>query len=485
MPDRSNKPLLALEQTVEVFLRAHRLLTAGDRVVVGVSGGADSVAMLSVLSALTEQGWKLRLSVAHFHHGLRDSADTDAAFVADLADRLGMPLLSERRDTAAEAKRLGRGIEETARILRYRFLREAAEKVGATHVAVGHHADDNVETIVHRVFRGTHLRGLTGMPARRRLDSSEVVLIRPLLTSTKAEIQAYCAQRDLPWREDETNEDVNFRRNFIRHRLLPLLREKLNPRVDEALLRLASAAEEAETHLLAEGAKALGLALEADGAKETVRLSASSLASHPAIIQGYALRTALEGMGIGLQSIGSQQMGALTELLTSNTPKTICLPGGIIARRAGDQLVIEPAPAARPEGSQSSVALACPGRTEISPGKAISCQIDPYDEQVFQAHCRCPAHGVELLDADTVVGDLSVRPRGDGDAFVPLGAPGRQNVSDFLTNLKLPHSRRRQVVCVCDELGIIYLAPLRIDDRVKVRPGSRRLLRISFYQAGC
>jgi len=372
MPDRLNKPLLALEQAVEVFLRAQRLLTAGDRVVVGVSGGADSVALLSAL----------------------------------------------------------------------------------------------------------------GMSARRRLGGCEVVLIRPLLASTKAEIEAYCAQRDLPWREDETNENVNFKRNFIRHRLLPLLREKLNPRVDEAMLRLASAAEAAETHLLAEGGKALDLALEADEAEETVRLNASSLASQPALIQGYALRTAMERMGIGLRSIGSQQLEALAELLTSTTPKTICLPGGIVARRKGDQLVIEPAPAARVEGLQSSAALACPGQTEIAPGLAISCQIEPYDEQVFQAHCQCPADGVELLDADAVVGNLSARPRRDGDAFVPLGAPGRQTVSDFLTNLKLPQSRRRRAVCICDELGMIYLAPLRIDDRVKVRPASRLLLRISFHQGG-
>ena len=171
-----------LTESVARFIDARRLIEPAGGVVVAVSGGCDSVALLAVLRELADRpGCKWQLTVAHLNHGLRKEADADAEFVAELADKWHMACVVERVDVAAEARRTGRGIEEAGRSLRYDFLSATAAKLAAACVAVGHHADDNVETVLSRILRGTHLRGLAGMPAIRKLQGCDIMLIRPLL----------------------------------------------------------------------------------------------------------------------------------------------------------------------------------------------------------------------------------------------------------------------------------------------------------------
>jgi tRNA(Ile)-lysidine synthase len=237
----------AFVREVGAFIDARSLLPPGAAVVVGVSGGADSAALLAVLrrlAAMPARGY--RLTAAHLNHALRPDAQADADFVADLARRWGIPCVVGRREVAAEARAAGQGIEQAAREARYEFLTQTAKAAGASHVAVAHHADDNVETILYRVVRGTHLRGLAGISASRGLGDSGIALVRPLLERKRVEIEEFCRAEALAWCADSTNADTSYRRNFIRHDLLPLLRSRLNRRADEALLRLAQAAAGAE-----------------------------------------------------------------------------------------------------------------------------------------------------------------------------------------------------------------------------------------------
>jgi len=161
------------------------------------------------------------------------------------------------------------------------------------------------------------------------------------------------------------------------------------------------------------------------------------------------------------------------------------LPGGYVARRRGDELIIESEePRAATEDSPEAVVLSCPGRTLLRDGRVVACSVGPFDAAAFARHCRDRPDGVELLDADRLSGQLLCRSRRDGDMLRPLGSAGRQSVGDFLTNLKLPDHRRRSVLCVCDDLGIVYLACLRIDDRVKVTGQTRRVMRIAIEPPG-
>ncbi len=468
------------ELTVSVarFIDSHDLIASGAGVLVGVSGGADSVALLAVLRDLASQGQRRwRLTVAHMHHGLREDADADAEFVAELAGKWDLPCVIERRDVAAEARRRRIGIEEAGRTLRYAFLGRTADRAGASYVAVGHHADDNVETILHRILRGTHLRGLAGMLPARKLEGSEILLVRPLLTCRRQQIEAFCHQRGLKWRTDATNMDVRYQRNFIRHELLPLLRDKLNPRVDEALLRLAAAADQAESYLLAQ-AQALLDSAKRQGPQGALVLDRASIACQPDVVRKVILRRALEELRAPLGGVTAERFEQLSALFNPAGPAAVALPGKLLARREGDRIVIAPAGKAQ-EAAPAGVSLFCPGLTELADGLRVTCEIQPLETSDFGTHRRHHRQGVELLDADLIRGALVCRPRRDGDVFHPLGCSGRQSVSDFLTNLKLSSEDRTRVRCVCDEAGIVCLMPLRIDERVKVTPQTHRVLRIT------
>ena len=468
------------------------LLRRGQGVVVGVSGGADSVALLAVLRELAAQaGRGYRLTAAHLNHQLRPAAAEEARFVARLAGAWGIPCVVEARDVRAAAEAGGQGIEAAARGLRYDFLAAVAAQRGADAVAVGHHADDNVETILQRIVRGTHLRGLAGIPTARPLGPGGPLLVRPLLEVRRERIEAFCRRRGLEWRTDESNADPAYRRNFIRHELLPLLRARLNERAEEALLRLAAAAAAAEDHLGREGRGALERAVRQRTDRRVV-LAASALAVEDELVRTYALRAVLEDLHAPLGDLSNELMAELADLPMSPPPAAVTLPGRFLARREGGELVIEApsaasddlAPREHARGPEArSCDIQCPGRTALPDGRSVLCGVAPFSGPAFVSHCISHPPGVELLDADSIRGRLVCRPRRDGDQFVPLGAPGTQTVSDFLTNARLPQRHRDQVLCLCDEEGLVYLAPLRIAERVRVTDQTRRVLRVEISPA--
>jgi tRNA(Ile)-lysidine synthase len=249
-------------------------------IVVAVSGGADSVALLRALAEFAPPGG---LIVAHLNHQLRGpESDADTAFVADLLPDL--PHFVERIDVAAAAKRAN--LEATARQVRYDFLAAVARRTGANVIATGHTRDDQAETVLHRLIRGTGLRGLRGIAASRELEHG-IRLIRPLLTVSRQDVIAYLRSIDQPWREDATNADTAFTRNRIRHELLPLLRS-YNPAIEDALARTAMQANEVFADIEVSSAELLRLA-EHPRAESTVILDRKTLATTP----GHLLREVL------------------------------------------------------------------------------------------------------------------------------------------------------------------------------------------------
>ncbi len=461
---------------------AGALLPPGASVVVGVSGGADSVALLAALCELGRQpGRGYRVTAAHLNHQLRREADAEQHFTESLAARLGVECRLEQRDVAAEADLGGQSLEQTGRRLRYEFLRRVAEQVGAGYVAVAHHADDQVETVLFRLLRGTHLRGLGGMPAVRDLDA-DVKLIRPLLGVRRAEIEEFCRRRGLAWCADSSNQDRKFSRNFIRHELLPRLREGVNPRVDSALVRLANSARQIEQHLDRLGSEVLAEALRqpADGRDGRVELDLQALSRQTELIRGYAIRAALERAGLPMGGITADHIAALARMAVGGDATAMDLPAGWAATTDGRALMICPGPgseeADEPRASWPPVELACPGRTALPDGREVVCELRPMDKRAFEAHCRSGRHDVEWADADAVRRPLLCRPRQPGDVLRPLGLGGTQKAGKCLTNVKYPPDRRDEVLCVADREGVVFLWPVRIDDRVKITPATTTAL---------
>jgi tRNA(Ile)-lysidine synthase len=467
----------ALERRVLRYVREQRLLGGEERVVVGVSGGADSTALLLILARLAPRlGMELR--AAHFDHRLRGKAAArrEREFLARLADSLGVPLLTGEGDVRAHARDRRLGLEEAARELRYAFLARAARENGARSVAVGHTADDQVETVLMHILRGSGLTGLAGMLPRSPWpvaadDSDGLSLLRPLLTVRRQETEAYC--REMGWQplEDSTNRSPRYRRNRLRHRLLPLLRE-YNPRLDDALLRLASAVA-LERQALAETAaeKLAALGSSEGGA---ARLSLSGLRSLPAGLRLQVLRLAAGQVLGNVQDIGTRHLRAMADAADKTAGTRLDLPRRLGLRVEYGSLVLfsmdEEAVDALPDGE---TALAVPGRTAVG-------------RWLFDASVESPAESAlsasdeweVSMNVDALIGDLRVRRRRRGDRFRPLGLAGEKKLQDLLVDAKVPRDRRDAVPVVCDAHGIVWVAGQRLAERVRVTASTRRVLRL-------
>lgn len=296
-------------------------------VVVGVSGGCDSVALLRALAAI-KSGGKGRLIAAHLNHQLRSQAEDDERFVAELCRRLDVGCEIGRADIFALARQRGEGLEDAARHARYRFLTAVAERCGARFVAVAHTADDQAETVLHRIVRGTGLRGLSGMARARPL--AHATLVRPLLEVRRAEVQAYLAALGQTYQFDCSNSDPRFTRNRLRLEVLPLL-EKINPDVVEALLRLARLARESQTLIdrLVEECRRRRVAGEKPG---LVQIDLAPPAQEPRHLVRELLMTLWREQGWPMRAMGWKQWEELAAMASlPEAPQRRTFPGAVLA----------------------------------------------------------------------------------------------------------------------------------------------------------
>jgi tRNA(Ile)-lysidine synthase len=312
-------------------------------IVLGVSGGADSVALLRAVAMLHCS--KSQIVVAHLDHQLRRESADDAAWVERLTDSLGLPVCIERQDIAAAADRAGTGLEETARRCRYDFLARVAEDRNCRWVAVAHTADDQAETVLHQLLRGSGLAGLRGMPQQRPLEPSqgrgERILIRPLLNVSRSDVLDFLARLNQQYLIDATNEELAHTRNRIRHELLPLLRQQFNPRVQEALVRLAAQAREAQD-LVDELAADLLLSAVSEATPDRVMLNVASLRGARRHLVREALRLLFTRQEWPRRRMGFDAWDRLADLAqTAQAPKSLTLPDGIAARYRRGVLTIE------------------------------------------------------------------------------------------------------------------------------------------------
>jgi tRNA(Ile)-lysidine synthase len=434
----------------------------GEAVVAAVSGGADSVGLLRALVALAP-GLELRLSVAHLDHGARGEASaSDARFVAELASTLGLPFDLGRW-------RPGRSghFESDARRARYAWLAEVAHARGASAVAVGHHRDDQAETILHRVLRGTGPRGLSGMPARRPLAEG-VTLVRPLLSVGRDEIRAYLESLGQPWREDATNADTARTRARLRHDLLPKLAAEYNPRVAEALVRLgrlAGAEHRAWERTIARRIGS-GMRREPDG---RITLAIGRLRAQPLPHRAEACRLLWRAAGWPERAMDAGRWLRLARLIGTRRGRLV-LGAGFEAVVEGDRLTLGPA-ASSPRDAADPVRLPIPGEARWA-GIPLAATVGP------DATCA------ELIDLDRLdpfgppeTPHLLVRAPRPGDRFEPLGMSGRTKpLNDFFRGIAISPDDRLRVPLVCDRRGIVWVAGHRIADRVRRTEATRRVL---------
>ncbi|HWR21978.1 MAG TPA: tRNA lysidine(34) synthetase TilS, partial [Feifaniaceae bacterium] len=384
-------------------------ITQQDGLLVGVSGGMDSVALLHILCSLRAAGGVKKLFAAHVDHGIRAAAGEDAAFVRALCARWDVALYETRVDVPKLKRGTGQTLEEAARAARYAFLREAKQKSGADWIVTAHHMDDQAETVLMHLLRGAGLSGLCGM---RPVSGG---IFRPLLGVSRTEIAAYAEENALSYRTDETNLTPCCLRNRIRLELLPLLKEGYNPSVSEGLARMAALLSEDEAYLTAEAEQRLMEAVLPAGGYDRDKLAAL-----PMPIQSRAVRLMLakEGALYGIRQAGVNRLCAL---LRGRTGARMALPNGTEARvRYGAILIGKPEAAA----GDFEAPFCWPGETGTPAGAYTAAFADSLkrDEGAFVAY----------MDADRLPAGMVARVRRPGDRFYPLGAPGGRKLKEYL-----------------------------------------------------
>ncbi len=469
-----------LSARVHDWIRQHHLLSVQGTVVVGLSGGPDSVAMTHVLHNL---GYRLHL--AHLDHGLRPDSRQDVALVQALAIRWSLPLVVEHADVRAYADREGLPLEAAAREIRYRFLFRVAREVQAQAVAVAHTQDDQAETILLHLLRGSGLTGLQGMRPKTFLWDSTIPLVRPFLPVSRQDVLAYCRNHALPYREDPSNRDLHFTRNRIRHRLLPLLEQEFNPRIREALARLAYAVQQEMDVLMAEAQQAWEQVVETTGEGyllwnvNRMRTLPPGLRYHLWRRMVTTLRPGLEMAFVDVERaeawLKSPKSGPVDWFgglyLTLDPPAR-----GITARWEADlptafwpQVLHPETPTPLPWGGR--LALAHGWVLEAGQPREVSVLNDVDLRQ-------CPPYEA-WIDADAVGNPLYVRGRRPGDRFAPLGMNGHtMKLSDFMINVKMPRRARDRWPLVLSEETIVWIPGYRVAHPFRVRPETRRVLRL-------
>jgi tRNA(Ile)-lysidine synthase len=443
------------------------LLTPEETVVVAFSGGADSTALLDILANLP--GFPLKLVAVHLNHMLRgDESDGDEQFVRAAAGRYGVQVEISRADVAALGQEKRLSLEEAGREARYGFFREIAVKHSASAIVLGHHRDDQAETVLMRLVRGAGGSGLLGMRPR----SGNIV--RPLLQLSRDEIEAYLRKVGLIWREDGSNSDTRFMRNRIRHELLPLL-ETFNPEIIQALNQTAEALAADEEVL--EGLTSRAFARTAESGCSSVSIDLPKLFLEPALLRKRLYRTAVGAVKGDLKRISFMHLTDMERLVLSGKPNgEINLPGGIRVVRDYSSLVFT-ALEEDPFSDFDELSIAACGNYHLPCGGLISVSPARDLERV----------GKDILSLDS--GELPfpwvVRYFRKGDRFRPLGLDGSKKLKDLFIDRKIPlRERARNPLLVCRD-EIIWVCGVQPAERTRAAAGGRELkmLRITYTPA--
>ncbi len=478
----NRRAISTLESRVRKFILAYDLARAPRPLVIGVSGGPDSLSLLYALHRLSHK-LGLNLHVSHFNHGLRGPAsDSDADFVRAQAESLGLPFSTAKENVKSRPGGHSRSLEEKAREARYNFLARVAQEQGAFGIAVAHTADDQAETVLLHLIRGTGLRGLVGMKPVSEATSVSghtFSLYRPLLEVIRAQTEAYCNTLHLEPRIDYTNLLPETLRNRIRLDLLPLLRE-YNSRISDSLIRLAESAA-LDLSLIQSHVDEISAKLVERG-ESSLSISRRDLSEiHPAL-RRRILSQALESLSGSPIDIEAVHVEALDSLLTADTGAKLNLPKGVHATLGYENLYLSrnPAPPSFLRRQESILLpdapqlIAIPGQTLI-PGWRITAVIDETVPTVPDPD-PCSA----LFDMDQLSGPLTVRRRQPGDRFTPLGMSGSKKLQDFLTDAKVPRHLRDSIPIVLSGDQIIWLVGHRTCDHSKITESTQRGLKLQF-----
>jgi len=448
---------------VRACIEAYAMLPPGAKVVVAVSGGADSMALLCALFHLRSV-YNMTLIVAHVNHQLRgEEAEQDALFVEQQAARLRLPFHKTCVDVKALQQSAGISVQQAARQLRYRFLYALCQALNVTRIALGHTADDQAETLLMRLVRGSGPAGFAGIPAVR------LPFIRPLLTVSRPAIYSYLQSEHCPWVEDSSNVHMAYLRNRVRLDLLPKL-QQYNPQIIRRLNELADMVR-AESRVLEQQVDEWELQTLAWQARSKVEICCRLFGLAPLAIQRRLLCRVVEALATAPAAVGFRHIERLRQFIVSRNQEQRCsLPGEIGTERRAETILLWNI--SRTPAIPGILKLPVPGKIDI-----ISLNIRLTADIILKPPClgqMSPQRA--LLDLDRTICPLHVRFRQPGDRFYPLGAPGSKKLQDFFVDAKIPRGERPYVPLVVSNHEIVWVVGYRIAEPFKRHPETNRVL---------
>lgn len=459
--------------TVQNFLRTVSIKPDA-KILAAVSGGADSVAMLHILCNL-RQTIGLDILCGHINHQLRGKlSDDDQRFTAELCDKLSVHFFAERIDVKTYAAQKKLSIETAARQLRLEALKRIAQQAGCGCVATAHHKDDQAETMLFRLLRGTAFAGLAGI--HPVVEHNGLRWIRPLLHIRKNEIESYCRQNGLSWRQDVSNLETHFRRNWIRCRLLPYLQQRSENDLVEKLSTLAQTALSLQQQV----EKTAGKILETSAIEKqphSLLLSAAAIRHAGPFVAGEILRTELNHLGCGLRDVSLSHYRRFFELLDKNRA-ILELPGGCTVRKKNDTVKFETA--GSPPDTETIPPVEIPASGTVQFGNwRIQTRLIQITQKDLEAFRKQRDSFRQWFDWKQLQSPIIARPRRKNDRFVPFGHKTPKRVNRFLTDSQI--DSKETCFVMEDKVGILWLAPLRRSIRAVVRPDTPHILEIQLY----
>jgi len=483
-----------LKNKVADFIRTRGLFTGCPKVLAAVSGGADSVALLYVLIALKNDGFFAGdIVCGHINHQLRGAdADRDEHFVAQLCQNVGVEMIAKRVDVTGHAQRQKLSIETAARLLRRQALLDIANEKNISTVVTAHHTDDNAETIIQRFARGTGIRGLAGIWPARQFDG--VRFVRPMLNVTRDQIEEFLRTADIPWMQDHTNADCTYRRNFIRHKIIPAINENYKGDLAADLFELSQAARAFYKKVcqLTDAVWPRIIITDPDRiCDKHVRIDADVFVALHSEMQVEILRRVLSMLDCGQQSINRCHFQRIIDRTRKpKAGKILELPGQVrVWYQYGALVFTTNMPDQNAINQTGPLRIKVPGQTKFA-DYTITAQIVGADEVIPftlgrsgpHKPKRCCGADTECFDLDKLHGVLIVRSRSKGDRFVPFGQTGHKKVGKFLTDQRIDKSVRNNVLIIADEQQIVWVWPVRISEIGRVTEDTKRVLKLSVTQ---
>ncbi|ABR50616.1 tRNA(Ile)-lysidine synthetase [Alkaliphilus metalliredigens QYMF] len=456
---------------VQETIKKYNLLETGDKVVVAISGGPDSVCLLHVLSRL-KAAYKLEIYGAHLNHNFRGmDAQMDAQYVANFCEQLNILCFVKSMDVLGYAEKNGLSSEEAGRVLRYEFFEEIGQKVGASKIAVAHNQNDQAETVLMRLLRGTGIQGLTAI--RHKRDK----IIRPLLETDRGKIEDYCETYELSPRIDQTNSQPIYHRNKIRLELIPYLKENYNPNIIEGLHRTAEILKLDNEYMEEETKRAFEQVCFSQG-EHCLELSVKGITPLHLSLKNRLIRYTIERLIGSGENFEYKHIQSVLHLLENETTgKEVHLPQGLIVKKGYETLRFA-IQGAEINQEQENFSYFVTGESVTIPEIEGYFSVRILKKEEVKEISRDKY--LKYFDYDQVKAQLLIRNRMDGDRFYPLGLTGSKKLKDFLIDYKIPREERNRIPLLCDGDEIMWVVGYRISEKYKITNETTRIIAVEF-----